>query len=99
MGTFLKETEIVYKTEAQRRINQVTKLLHSHRAVEQPMEYDVEQLNTEKTSAANFINSLKQTVLILNCTRSTIEIDQKIQEFSSKFCEGISCTCSLKYWN
>ena len=68
-------------------MEKVPKSLHSPYKVH--TENDVKQIEIEKNSATTYHKLLKNRMFRLNSIRSAIEIDQKIQEFSSQFCQGI----------
>ena len=93
MDVFLKEAEQIHREDAQIKMSKIPKKLHS--PIEPISEHDIEQLNTEKNSAATYLEALTNFIPTLYSIRSTIEIDQKIQEFSSKFCQDFSTESPL----
>ena len=70
-------------------MSKIPKTLHSpYRMV--TSENDQKFLEVEKNSALTYHKLLKNRMFRLNSIRSSIEIDQKIQEFSSQFCQDFS---------
>ena len=69
-------------------LNKVPKTLHS--PYRDMTETDRKLQDHEETNAATFHRLLKNRIFRLNSIRSPVEIDQKIQEFSSQFCQGIN---------
>ena len=67
-------------------LNKVPRTLHSPRR--DITESDQRQLEAEETNATTFHKLLKNRIFRLNSIRSPVEIDNKIQEFSSQFCQG-----------
>ena len=67
-------------------LNKVPKTLHTPQ--EEMTDTDKRLLDHEQTNAATFHRLLKNRMFRLNSIRSPVEIDQKIQEFSSQFCQG-----------
>ena len=67
-------------------LNKVPRTLHSPRR--DVTESDQRQLEAEETNATTFHKLLKNRIFRLNSIRSPVEIDHKIQEFSSQFCQG-----------
>ena len=70
-------------------LNKVPRTLHSPRR--DFTESDQRQLEAEETNATTFHKLLKNRMFRLNSIRSPVEIDQKIQKFSSQFCQDFSC--------
>ena len=67
-------------------LSKVPSTLHSpHKGV---TENDMKQIEIERNNAATYHKLLKNRIFRLNSIRSAIEIDQKIQEFASQFCQG-----------
>ena len=67
-------------------LTKVPRTLHSPRR--DITESDQRQLEAEETNATTFHKLLKNRIFRLNSIRSPVEIDNKIQEFSSQFCQG-----------
>ena len=67
-------------------LNKVPRTLHSPRR--DVTENDQRHLEAEETNATTFHKLLKNRIFRLNSIRSPVEIDHKIQEFSSQFCQG-----------
>ena len=67
-------------------LNKVPRTLHSPRR--EITENDQRQVEAEETNATTFHKLLKNRIFRLNSIRSPVEIDHKIQEFSSQFCQG-----------
>ena len=70
-------------------MNKIPKTLHSPYRIP-TSDNDQKYLEVEKTAAATYHKLLKNRMFRLNSIRSAIEIDQKIQEFSSQFCQDFS---------
>ena len=68
-------------------VNKVPKTLHSPYKV--TTENDKKMIEIETTSAFMYHKLLKNRMCRLNSIRSAVEIDQKIQEFSTQFCQGM----------
>ena len=68
-------------------MNKFPKSLHSPFKVP-TSDNDQKMMEVEKNSATTYHKLLKNRMFRLNSIRSAIEIDQKIQEFSSQFCQG-----------
>ena len=81
----MKETDCL-PDDTKLWMEKVPKSLHSPYKVH--TENDVKQIEIEKNSAITYHKLLKNRMFRLNSIRSAIEIDQKIQEFSSQFCQG-----------
>ena len=47
-----------------------------------------EEEHLERENAQIFLNSLKDELKYLTSARGTIDIDQRLQEFASKYCHG-----------
>ena len=47
-----------------------------------------EEEHLERENAQRFLKSLKEELKYLTSARGTIDIDQRLQEFASKFCHG-----------
>ena len=84
------ETEAATGKEDRCKMGQVPPSLHSP-----PGSPGRPGSGAEQASAANFHRLLTNRVARLNSIRSAVEIDQKLQEFSSKFCQ-VFITCCLK---
>ena len=67
-------------------IEKVPKTLHSPYKI--TSENDLKMMEIEKNSALMYHKLLRNRMFRLNSIRSAVEIDQKIQEFSSQFCQG-----------
>ena len=52
------------------------------------IENEESHLEQERENARVFVEKLKEEMKCLNKARGTIEIDQKLQEFASRFCHG-----------
>ena len=70
-------------------MNKIPKSLHSPYRMS-TSDNDQKFLEVEKNSALTYHKLLKNRMFRLNSIRSSIEIDQKIQEFSSQFCQDFS---------
>ena len=70
-------------------MNKIPKTLHSPYRIS-TSENDQKFQEVEKNSALTYHKLLKNRMFRLNSIRSSIEIDQKIQEFASQFCQDFS---------
>ena len=66
--------------------DKVPKSLHSPNGI--TTDSDIKMIELEKSTAVKYYKLLKNRMFRLNSIRSAVEIDQKIQEFSSQFCQG-----------
>ncbi|XP_023334828.1 uncharacterized protein LOC111706238 isoform X2 [Eurytemora carolleeae] len=81
------DTNIYRQTKKEENEHEkIPKYLHSPKS--DTSEEELEERETE--NANTFCKVFKNRIARLNCIRSAAEIDQKIQEFSSQFCQDFS---------
>ncbi|XP_025415186.1 brefeldin A-inhibited guanine nucleotide-exchange protein 3 isoform X2 [Sipha flava] len=82
--------------EEEIRLELVTKKLHTLNVIQVTPE-SVELLDMERKNAGNFVQTLVSFLPTLTPLRSTLQVDEEIQRFSSSYCEEIIRQENKKY--